>query len=145
MAIAGAMALLGASVNVARAGDFHLTSVNVASGLASVSNTTATSTSGTAFSIPPETDIAIQPIFTAADSGKSNVWHQFNLTGDGTNFSTVLPISVTNAANGTNPVSGWTVITKAQLHGAKSARLDAVGTTQTNAVTTTGVNVIFFY
>jgi len=78
---------------------------------------------------------ALAPMLVGTNSGTSNVVFGFNVSVDGTNFSTTLPITVTNSANGTNPVVGYTLIGPAVLNNARWWRLDQIVTSQTNSLT----------
>lgn len=137
--------VLLAVAGVAYAAQFVPGTINVPTALASVNNQTLATTTGTPFDIPQGVAFVIQPDFTAASTGTSNVIFSFNLSTDGTNYSTTYPLTVTNTCNGTTNVIGGTVIPAATLAGYKKGRFDQVSTTQGNAVTINAIRTGFFY
>lgn len=114
--------------------------INVSSELASVINGTSNSTAGTEFKLTVA-DWVLVPRFVAAGVGTSNVTFGVNLRL-GTNWTTTLPLSLTAACNGTTAVVGSPVyVARSNLVGVSALRLDQIITTQTNAVTISGLSI----
>lgn len=85
------------------------------------------------------------PNFTSSGTGTSNVIFSFNLSSDGTNFTTTLPLSITNACNAATNVIGGVTVQAATLAGWKKGRLDQISTTQTTGVFITNIITGYFY
>lgn len=113
--------------------------IPVASGLAAVSNATAVAT-GTAYGLTAKTDYTIVPYLSAAAAGTSNTVYGFDMQY-GTNWTTDQPLTVTVANNGTTNVVHRVVFMSTNFLGASAIRLDSVVTTQTNLVTTGGIDI----
>lgn len=145
MRVMGLMGLMLMATMGARADQFFALSINVATGLGSLTNTTVTSTSGTAISVPQNTDVVIQPSIVAAGAETNVVTFKLNLSTDGSTWSTTYPITSTVTANGTTAVVGWTQISRTNLAGAKYMRLDAVTTAASSAITVSGVKLNYYY
>lgn len=143
MAVAAVVAIT--AVFVARAAEWKTGTINVPAALSPVNNQTLATTTGTAFTVPQGCGMTFQPNFTAAGAGVSNVVFGFNGTADGTNWSTTVPLSITNTCNGTTNVIGAVFVSAASLAPYKQIRLDQVITTQGNNVTINGFTVGFFY
>lgn len=125
--------------------DRYAGEINVSSSLTTVSNTTATATTGTPLKLREGQTLSVMPVFSGG-VGTSNVVYGFALSFDkGTNYSTTLPLTVTIAANGTNTVKGVGQFTAAQLQDATHIKLISVSTTQTNNITTANVFYGFTY
>lgn len=60
-----------------------------------------------AFTINPRSGFAVIPTFVCAASGTSNVTFNFEVSVDGTNWTTMKPFSAAIAATGTTPVTGF--------------------------------------
>lgn len=108
--------------------------VNVPSGLASVSNTTSTSTSGTPFYVQQNVDYVFQPNFQCVSNGISNVVFGLDLWDGSNAWSSTAPVKFTSVAKGGTNVSDWQIVRATNFIGAYQARLGYVSTTQTNAV-----------
>lgn len=136
--------LLAGFTAFAGAPAFQTNTVNLASGLLTLSNTNVVSTASTPFAVPQGAPFILQPAFSAAGVGNSNVVFSFNVSGDGTHYSTTLPFSVTIAANGTTNVVGYTNVPASVLSGVQWIRCDQIQTTQTNLVTITAIYASWF-
>lgn len=114
--------------------------IDISTNLASVVNGTSNSTSGAEYRLPYVSDYVLVPRITAAGVGTSNVTFGLNLRV-GRDWTTTLPITVTVAANGTNSVVAYSYLNHTNLIGVSALRLDQVVTTQTNAVTISGLGI----
>ncbi len=83
--------------------------------------------------------LAILPYYKGGDVGAGNLILRFDVTADGTNWTTTKPLSCTNALNGTNVVRDCSQFTAAQLNGLQGIRMQTIENTATNAITVTNV------
>jgi hypothetical protein len=103
-----------------------------------ITNATVVTTNSAPVLIDPNVDLVFWPTATAAGAGTSNCVYGFNVSGSqtlGVGFSTTTPLLITNACNGTNPATGYVIISKTNLIGVTQFRWDSFSTTQTNGVT----------
>jgi hypothetical protein len=121
--------------------------INIASGVSAATNTTVTSTSGTALTIRPGQALALSPYFAGTQGGTSNVVFGFNVSVDGTNYTTTPPgnFLFTNSANGTTGVIGLHQIPASNLFGIQKIRFDSLATTQTNGIFVTNIFYNYTY
>lgn len=110
-----------------------------------LSNATVNSTASAPLPVTPNADLAGWLSAVAANAGTSNLITGFNFTPDNVLYSTTLPLSITNALNGTNPTVAFFIINRTNFAGVKSIRWDRTSTTQTNLVTVTGITFRFLY
>lgn len=87
---------------------------------------TLSTNAGPVINLQPGVPLILQPQFAGSvNSGTSNQVFGLDLSdASGTYFSTTTPLLVTNAANGTNAVTGFIVIPASAFQGAKQARWD---------------------
>jgi len=91
------------------------------------------------------TGFGVVPTFSGAGAGTAAVTLLFQVSADGTNWTTTFPISATFAANGTNTVRGYFNVDATGTNGPANARylrLGAVSNTNTNAVTFSAVQIL---
>lgn len=128
----------------AEALDAYSGSIDITAGY-TVTNGTSAVTSNSALSLKPNQTLGILVLFSAAGTGTSNVVANFQVSPDGTNWTTSPFLTVTTAANGTNAVGGYGLWTADQLRGIKQVRFSGITTTQTNGVTVSGIKYGFWY
>jgi hypothetical protein len=110
-------------------------------------NAVLTATNGQTLTIngPPITvhqdkGMAILPYFAAASAGEAaNVTFNFDVTYDGTNWTTTKPITVAVAHNGTAAVRGHLLLDPTELNHVRQIRLSTVANAFTNTVYVTNV------
>jgi hypothetical protein len=103
---------------------------------------TASSTSNvvsTGVSVRQGKGMAIMPYFVDTNSTAANLIFKFNVSYDGTNWGTTLPILITNALNGTTAVRGFFNIPPDTLNNVRQLRLQSIVNGQTNTVWITNV------
>jgi hypothetical protein len=83
--------------------------------------------------------LAILPYYKGGDVGVGSLVLKFNLTADGTNWTTTTPLACTNALNGTNVVRDYSLFTPLQLDNVQAIRLQTIQNTATNAATVTNI------
>jgi len=108
------------------------------------SATTITLTNPASVFVRKDRGMAIIPTFVAANAGTSNVVFTFEVSADGTNFTTTGPVSVTAVANGTNTVRHYSLIPPTTLNNVRYIRLHSIQNAQTNAITLSGVLYSYF-
>lgn len=131
-----ALCLMAVSVKAQTSGTFPLTSSVL------MTNSTATLTDVYIQVTPSKLEkagILIMPTFSAAGAGTSNVVFTFNLSPDGTTYSTTGPLTFTAVCNGTNSVTHWFNAFADELPNTQYIKLSTISTTQTNRVTVTSV------
>ena len=107
-----------------------------------VSNATATLTGVTIQVTPSKLEkagILLMPSLSCTNAGTSNVVFSFDVSPDGTTWSTTKPVTATVACNGTNAVVGAVNIAASALPNVQYLRLTSIETTQTNTVTISSV------
>lgn len=84
--------------------------------------------------------VAILPYFCATNSdANENVVFNFQVSADGTNFTTTTPFSLTNVLNGTTAVRGFHLLTADQLNHVQKLRLATIVNGHTNNIWVTNV------
>ena len=108
--------------------------------LAAVSTNSATLTvNSTGVTVYPDRGMAVFPSFTGLGAGTSNLTFAFDVSYDGTVWSTTGPLSYTVAMNGTNPVVGYFLIPKTSLDNVKKIRLKSIANANASNATLTSV------
>lgn len=139
------LAVLTASVAV-YAAVLHSASITIPGDLSWVTTATSNSTSGTAFDIPQNTDLIITPTVHASGASTSNVVYGFDLTLDGTTWTTTAPIQGTiGPLKGATPITGFIYVNRTNLTGAKQLRLGQVSTTSVATITNDAMRAGWFY
>lgn len=70
--------------------------------------------------------IAILPRFVGTGASTANVTFTFNVSADGTNYTTTGPLTYTAALNGTTPVVGYKLFTATDLNNVRYLKLSSV-------------------
>ncbi len=73
--------------------------------------------------IPTSGGLALAPLIGATNAATANMGFYFQLTADGTNWSTTFPLNQQVALNGTTGQRGWTNVPQSLLVGARKIRL----------------------
>ena len=73
--------------------------------------------------IPTSGGLSLAPLIGATNAATANMGFYFQLTADGTNYSTTFPLNMQVALNGTTGVRGWTNVPQSLLVGARKIRL----------------------
>ncbi len=110
-----------------------------------VTTATSNSTSGTAFDIPQNTDLIFYPTVHASGASTSNVTYGFDLTPDGTNWTTSHPVSGIVVLTGATSATGYIYISRTNLTGAKQLRLGSVSTPSVATITNDAMRVSYTY
>jgi len=108
-----------------------------------ISNATTTSLgTATAIQVPYKgASFTLLPRFSAAGVGTSNVVFTFNLSRDGSTYTTTGPLSYTLAANGTNGVVGLVTFDATNFaNDVRWIKWTALSTTQTNNLTVSALD-----
>ena len=92
--------------------------------------------------LQPGKALAIWPNFVLNGASVENITFGFNCSPDNKVWSTTCPATVTIAANGTNGVVGFGILTNAVTDNARFIRFDRVINT-TNALTITNITYRF--
>ncbi len=114
------------------------------------SNTTTTASTvgnvdASPFRLRAHIGLAIQPSFTLlSTAGAGTITFGWNLSVDGTNWTTTLPLTLALAANSTNTVTGYTNVPGSWLDNTRYIRLDSMASTSTNVVTNIVVRYGYF-
>lgn len=98
-------------------------------------NTTSNVTS-TAVSVPQGKGLSFMPTFAATGSSVSNAVFSFQVSADGTTYTTTTPLTLTVVQNGTTTVTGWQLWDPTELNHVAWIKLVSVQTTHgTQALT----------
>jgi hypothetical protein len=119
--------------------------INGAASLLSVSNATVTSTASTQLAVQPLADLAVWISAVAANAGTSNLVVGFNFSPDNVTYSTTLPLTLTTALTGTNPVTSFFILNRTNFTSVKFLRWDSTQTAQTNLVTISAITYRYLY
>ncbi len=115
-----------------------------------LSNTTTTASTvgnvdASPFRLRAHTGLAISPSFTLlSTAGAGTFTFGWNISVDGTNWTTTLPLTLALACNGTNTVTGYTNVPGSWLDNARYIRLDSMACTSTNVATNPVVRYGYF-
>ncbi len=98
-------------------------------------NTTSNVTS-TAVAVPQGKGLSFIPTFAATGSSVSNAVFSFQVSADGTTYTTTTPLTLTVVQNGTTTVTGWQLWDPTELNHVAWIKLVSVQTTHgTQALT----------
>lgn len=134
-----------AAVATVMAAELKTGTIDIPTDLTQVVNGTSNSTAGVAFTIPQNTDIIIMPTIQGASATTSNVVFGFNATPDGTNWTTVPPLTGTMVAQGATQITGAIYLWRTNLTGFKQIRFGYSSTTSLATVTNQGMRYGYFY
>lgn len=125
---------LAVMLELAYAAQFYGGSITGGTSLNAVTNGLTTATNGTRVAVPQNVDLVIQPqVFCwAANTNGSPTVLGFNLSTDGTNWSSTYPVLVAVTNAGVNWSYGWSIITRTQLTGAQYIRWDSTSCANTS-------------
>lgn len=138
-------ALLAMGAAVAIAATQHYASINIPADLSWVTTATSNSTSGVAFDIPQNSDLIIMPTVHASGASTSNVVYGFDLTPDGTNWTTTHPIQGGVLLNGATSQTGYIFVSHTNFTGAHQARLGSASTTSVATITNDAMRMCWLY
>lgn len=136
--------LIGAAA-LAIAATQNYASINIPGDLTWVTTSTSNSTSGATFDIPQNTDLIILPTVHASGASTSNVVYGFNVTPDGTNFTTTAPIQGGVILNGATAATGYIFVSRTNLTGMKQLRFGYCSTTSVATITNDAIRVGWTY
>lgn len=143
MGLAGLLA--GLAVFTAIAVTQNYGTINIPGDLTWVTTSTSNSTAGATFDIPQNTDLIILPTVHASGASTSNVVYGFNVTTDGTNFTTTAPIQGGVILNGATPATGYIYVSRTNLTGLKQLRFGQCSTTSLATITNDAIRVGWTY
>lgn len=83
--------------------------------------------------------IAFLPLVVGTNTATANAVFKFNVTADGTNYTTTFPIQGTVALNGTTPARGYILIPNTSLDNVRAIRLDSITNAHTASIIITNV------
>lgn len=138
------LALLGAAFTVP-AGQLNWGTFNIPTDLVWIVTGTSNSTSGTAIDVPQGVDMIIMPSIKGAGATTSNNITGFDVTVDGTNYTTTGALQVTNFLTGSTVTTGYGIITARQLAGVKKMRFSFSSTPSVQIVTNLAIYYGFYY
>ena len=118
------------------------TATNTASFLTApvtVTNSTTLTIASNAVPVWRGRGMALMPTFTCAGADTGNVTFNWNLSYDGTNWTTTTPISLVLVANGTTRVTGYTNVPADKLDNVRFIRLATISGTATTVATVSNV------
>lgn len=105
-----------------------------------VTNATTRTLTSTAVNVRPRGGIAIVPQFACSGVDTTGtIVCKFDVSVDGSTWSTTGPLSTTTTLNGTNTVIAYYVIAETSLSHAQKIRLRSIQNTGTNDVTVASV------
>lgn len=83
--------------------------------------------------------LSILPHFAGTNAGTANVTFRFEVSADGTNFTTTGPLQLIVAMNGATGVRGWTNWSAATLDNIRAVRLASIANAHTASIFPTNV------
>jgi hypothetical protein len=104
-----------------------------------VTNATAPTINSPAVALYRGRGLAIMPTFIGTNAGTANVILAFNVSADGTNWSTTTPFSYTLPMNGTTAVIGYTNFPSTLLDNVAYLRLAYISNAHTANITVSNV------
>ncbi len=104
-----------------------------------VTNATTLTISSNRIDVVAGRGIAFLTAYTGAGAATDNLTFKFNVSHDGTTWTTSTPITATQALNGTNAVVGYFIIPPTSLDHVNYLRLASIANAATNNATITSV------
>lgn len=144
LTLLGAVAVVGGAA-LTIAATQNSVSINIPGDLSWVTTATSNSTAGTAFDIPQNSDLLLYPTVHASGASTSNVIYGFDLTPDGTNWTTTKPIQGGVILTGATAATGFIYVSHTNLTGAKQIRLGSVSTTSVATITNDALRASWLY
>jgi hypothetical protein len=92
----------------------------------SVAASSTATVASEAVGVWPGRGLAVFPYFAGTNASTANVILAFNVSYDGTNWSTTTPILLTNVMNGTTAVRGYHHIPASSLDNVRAIRLQTI-------------------
>lgn len=122
-------------------GQVQATRIGTFDNLPSIITDTATSNVvSTAVTVRQGRGMAVLPYFNATNSAANeNVIFNFEVSADGTNWSTSTAFSLTNTLNGATAVRGFHLLSAATLDNVRQIRLQSIENAHTNSIWITNV------
>mgnify|MGYP001585627233 CR=1 FL=1 len=109
------------------------------SGTLTITNGVTLSVNGPGFNLHPDRGLAVLPAFSADAADTSTVTFAFDVSHDGSTWTTTGGITGTGTLNGTNAVRNLILLAPTALDNVKQVRLRSVQNGGTNTVTVTAV------
>lgn len=134
---------LGAALTIAAVQ--NSATINIPADMVWVTTSTSNSVAGTPFDIPQNSDLIILPTVHATGASTSNVVYGFDVTPDGTNWTTVAPIQGSLTLKGATPVTGYIYVSRTNLTGLKQLRFGQVSTPSVATITNDAIRVGWLY
>lgn len=91
-----------------------------------ISSSATSNVVSTAVNVRQGRGIAILPYFAAAGASTDDIILNFEVSADGTNWTTTSAFSITNTFNGTTAVRGFHLLSAAQLDNVRQIRLQSI-------------------
>ncbi len=108
-------------------------------GVATVTNSQELAVTTKPFTLRQGKGIAVMPTLVATNTTSANVALRFEVTADGTNWSTTGALWLTNALSSTTPVRGYHVVPPDTLDNVRQIKLVKVINGHTNSINVTNV------
>jgi hypothetical protein len=126
MAICMAVAML-AFMPLPTEAQVSATTTGTFSGIqASVTNAASISPTNSIITVRQGKGLAVLPTFWGTGASSANVTFTFNVSADGTNYTTTGPLTAVIALNGTTPVTGYTLFDPTELNNVKYLKLSTI-------------------
>lgn len=100
-----------------------------------ITNEVTVLTNSSVIAVHKDRGLAVLPAITGLDESAANVTFGFNVSADGTNYTTTAPLTCVVALNGTNAVVGWKQFDPLVLNNVRWIRLGSIVNAATNGVT----------
>lgn len=104
-----------------------------------VTNATTVSTNSGAIRVWKNQGVAILPAFTGLGASTANVTFTFNVSADGTNYTTTGPLTYVVALNGSTAVLGYKLFLPTDVNNVQYLRLSSIQNAATNGMTIQGI------
>lgn len=104
-----------------------------------IAASTTLTTNSAAITVRQGRGVAILPEVQGDAASTANLTFTFEVSADGTNYTTTGPLTAVVALNGTTVVRGFTLLDATKLNNVRSLRISKIQNEATNGVTITAV------
>jgi hypothetical protein len=108
-------------------------------GVTQVTNGQTLSVNTKPFALRQGKGLAVLPYQVGTNTSTADEVYRFEVTADGTNYTTTGPLRATNALNSTTAVRGYTLFPTAALDSIRAVKLVSIQNYHTNTITVTNV------
>ena len=112
-------------------------------GVTTVTNAATATVAGKPFTLRQGQGFGVFTTFVGTNAGTANMITKWDVSYDGTTYTTTQPLRATNAMNNTTAVRGWTWFSPQQVDGVRTIKLTGIGNEHTASLLVTNVIVSY--